>query len=170
MGFWKKAKSRKLKGFNGKTMNIIIRTATAEDTNRVYELLLTIGELHKTARPDMFPDLVSKYNPDEVKERLSRPESGVFVAESYGSVVGYVFTDLITEGNGRTLYIDDLCVAESARRCGAGTALMNRAMEYAREKECKQMMLNVWEFNESALAFYEKYGFITRTRHMEKFL
>ena len=39
--------------------------------------------------------------------------------------------------------------------------------EYAKEKNCRMIMLNVWEFNESALDFYEKYGFTTRTRHLE---
>ena len=43
----------------------------------------------------------------------------------------------------------------------------DEAKEYAKEKNCGFLMLNVWEFNENAVAFYEKYGFSTRTRHME---
>ena len=39
--------------------------------------------------------------------------------------------------------------------------------EYAIEKNCDFLMLNVWEFNENAVRFYEEYGFKTRTRHME---
>ncbi|MBQ3231122.1 MAG: GNAT family N-acetyltransferase [Clostridia bacterium] len=151
-------------------MIISVRSAIAEDTDAVYGLLRTIADIHREARPDMFPDLVSKYTPDEVRERLSRSENGVFVAESDGSVIGYVFCDVIKEGRGNTLYIDDLCVDGSMRRSGVASALMNRAEAYANENNCKALMLNVWEFNESAIAFYEKYGFLTRTRHMEKFL
>ncbi len=146
---------------------VIVRNSIPEDTNAVHRLLCIIADLHKNGRPDMFPNLISKYTVAEVRERLSKEENGVFVAEQNGEVVGYVFCDVIKEGNGLTLYIDDLCVAPEARRCGVGTMLLDKAREYGEEKECKFLMLNVWEFNKNAVEFYEKYGFATRTRHME---
>ena len=145
----------------------LIRNSNPNDTDSVYSLLCIIANLHKNGRPDMFPDLISKYTPQEVYERLSKDENGVFVAEQDGRVVGYVFCDIIKEGNGLTLYIDDLCVDPEVRSCGVGRMLIDRAKEYAKEKNCGFLMLNVWEFNENAVAFYEKYGFSTRTRHME---
>ncbi|MBQ5838136.1 MAG: GNAT family N-acetyltransferase [Clostridia bacterium] len=148
-------------------MNVIIRESKEEDSLSVYNLLRIIADLHKNGRPDMFPDLVSKYTVDEVKERLSKSDNGVFVAEKEGSVVGYVFCDVIREGTVNTLYIDDLCVDPSARKMGIARMLMDKAKEYAKEKNCAYLMLNVWEFNENAVRFYENYGFETRTRHME---
>lgn len=148
-------------------MNVIIRESKEEDSLSVYTLLRIIADLHKNGRPDMFPDLVSKYTVDEVKERLSKSDNGVFVAEKEGSVVGYVFCDVIREGAVNTLYIDDLCVDPSARKMGIARILMDKAKEYAKEKNCAYLMLNVWEFNENAVRFYENYGFETRTRHME---
>ena len=145
----------------------LIRNSNPNDTDSVYSLLCIIANLHKNGRPDMFPDLISKYTPQEVYERLSKDENGVFVAEQDGRVVGYVFCDIIKEGNGLTLYIDDLCVDPKVRSRGIGRMLIDRAKEYAKEKNCGFLMLNVWEFNENAVAFYEKYGFSTRTRHME---
>lgn len=148
-------------------MNVIIRESKEEDSLSVYNLLRIIADLHKNGRPDMFPDLVSKYTVDEVKERLSKSDNGVFVAEKEGSVVGYVFCDVIREGSVNTLYIDDLCVDPSARKTGIARKLMDKTKEYAKEKNCAYLMLNVWEFNENAVRFYENYGFETRTRHME---
>lgn len=148
-------------------MNVIIRESKEEDSLSVYTLLRIIADLHKNGRPDMFPDLVSKYTVDEVKERLSKSDNGVFVAEKEGSVVGYVFCYVIREGAVNTLYIDDLCVDPSARKMGIARILMDKAKEYAKEKNCAYLMLNVWEFNENAVRFYENYGFETRTRHME---
>ena len=145
----------------------LIRNSNPNDTDSVYSLLCIIANLHKNGRPDMFHDLISKYTPQEVYERLSKDENGVFVAEQDGRVVGYVFCDIIKEGNGLTLYIDDLCVDPEVRSRGIGRMLIDRAKEYAKEKNCGFLMLNVWEFNENAVAFYEKYGFSTRTRHME---
>lgn len=148
-------------------MSVIIRESKEEDSLSVYNLLRIIADLHKNGRPDMFPDLVSKYTVDEVKERLSKSDNGVFVAEKEGSVVGYVFCDVIREGSVNTLYIDDLCVDPSARKMGIARKLMDKTKEYAKEKNCAYLMLNVWEFNENAVRFYENYGFETRTRHME---
>lgn len=146
---------------------IITRKAVPQDANAVYELLKQIASLHRNARPDLFPNITSKYTQEQVHERLSMEESGVFVAVEEKRVVGYIFCDIIEEGIGLTLYIDDLCVDENARRNGVGKMLINAAREYANEKNCRMLMLNVYEFNENAVLFYEKYGFKTRSRHME---
>lgn len=147
--------------------NVLIRESKKEDSAAVYSLLLDIAKLHKSGRPDIFVDLVSKYSIEEVESRLSAIDNGVFVAVYQNTVVGYVFCEIKTEGNGKTLYIDDLCVASNVRRMGIGKKLIDRAREYAIEKDCVRLMLNVWEFNESAVDFYENYGFTTRSRHME---
>jgi ribosomal protein S18 acetylase RimI-like enzyme len=149
---------------------IIIRQSNVNDSQKCHELLLLIADLHKKGRPDVFEGLVSKYTLDQVKERLSSEDNGVFVAESDGAVVGYVFCDIIKEGSGLTLYIDDLCVDPSARKKGVATALMNYASDYGKEKGCRMLMLNVWEFNSSAISFYENFGFETRSRHLEKMI
>ncbi len=146
---------------------VIVRQSISDDTDAVYGLLRIIADVHKNGRPDMFSGLISKYTHEEVYNRLSKEDNGVFVAELNTKVVGYVFCDIIKEGNGKTLYVDDLCVAPDARRSGVATALMDSACLHGKENECQCLMLNVWEFNRSALDFYEKYGLTTRTRHME---
>ena len=146
---------------------ITVRNSRVSDTESIYKLLRVIADLHRTARPDMFDGLVSKYTESEVEKRLSNEDNGVFVAEIEGAVVGYVFCEVIKEGSGNTLYIDDLCVDENARKQGVGKLLVDKAGEYAKQKSCTCLMLNVWEFNENAISFYEKYGFTTRTRRME---
>ena len=147
--------------------NLKIRPAVKSDAKDVYRLLRIIADIHRNGRPDMFPDLTSKYTEEEVSSRLYLPENGVFVADIGGEVKGYVFCDIIKEGKGNTLYIDDLCVDPECRCMGIGKALMDYALEYAKEKECSFIMLNVWEFNKTAIKFYENYGFETRTRHLE---
>lgn len=148
-------------------VNVIVRDSKTEDSESVHSLLRIIADLHKNGRPDMFPDLTSKYTFEQVQERLSKNENGVFVAELNNKVVGYIFCDIIKEGSGNTLYIDDLCVDSNARCMGIGRKLLDKAKSYANEKGCAYVMLNVWEFNSGAVDFYEKYGFTTRTRHME---
>lgn len=146
---------------------IAIREAYITDAGEVYELLCIIATLHRNGRPDVFNGLVSKYNIEQLKERFAKKDSGVFVAECNCRVVGYVFCDIHQEGECRSLYVDDLCVNPNMRRMGIGKMLMDKAKEYGKIKECNFLTLNVWEFNASALDFYENYGLKTRNRQME---
>lgn len=146
---------------------VCVRAAVAADANDVYRLLRIIADLHRDGRPDVFTGLISKYTVDEVEARLSNEDSGVLVADVDGAVAGYVFCDIIKEGSGKTLYVDDLCVNPEMRHMGIGKRLMDAAADYGRRYECSQLMLNVWEFNHNAVDFYEKYGLKTRSRHMD---
>ncbi len=148
-------------------MNVTVRPSHISDADTVHRLLCIIADIHRNGREDIFKGLQSKYTLEQVKERLSKQDNGVFVADSNGSVAGYIFCDIITEGDGKTLYIDDLCVDPAFRKLGIGNALMDYAVSYGKEQDCRMLMLNVWEFNENAVRFYENYGLTTRSRHME---
>lgn len=62
--------------------------------------------------------------------------------------------------------IDDLIVRKVFRRFGVGRALVERAHRWALDKQVNQGELNVWEFNQTAIAFYEKLGYRTASRRM----
>ncbi|MBR2853332.1 MAG: GNAT family N-acetyltransferase, partial [Clostridia bacterium] len=68
------------------------------------------------------------------------------------------------------LYIDDICVDENARGLGVGRALYDHILNYAREKSCYNVTLNVWTCNPGAMAFYEKLGLTPYRVGMEKIL
>ncbi len=65
------------------------------------------------------------------------------------------------------LDIDEFCVDEAHRRSGIGTELMTFIRSYAKEKGFAKVELNMGEFNEDALRFYESVGFSTYRRYME---
>ncbi|MDZ4631170.1 GNAT family N-acetyltransferase [Bacillus cereus] len=45
--------------------------------------------------------------------------------------------------------------------------MVQKAFEYAKEIQVTSVELNVLEFNENAIQFYEKLGFKTKSRQME---
>ena len=47
------------------------------------------------------------------------------------------------------------------------TKLIDFIKEYARAQGFQKLELNMWEFNQDALAFYETVGFSTYRRYME---
>ena len=149
---------------------LIVRKGEFKDSTSVYRLLCLVADLHRDGRPDMFPNLKSKYTLEQVSQRLTEESSGIIIAESDCSVVGYIFCDVIKEGDGLTLYVDDLCVDPSVRCMGVGRALLDYAAHYGKENGCRCLMLNVWEFNKTAVDFYLNYGLETRSRHLEMLL
>lgn len=57
-------------------------------------------------------------------------------------------------------WLEDLWVQEDARRSGLGRALVEAAVERARERGCKRIELDVNEDNAAALALYASCGFL----------
>ena len=56
-------------------------------------------------------------------------------------------------------WLEDLFVREEARRSGLGRALVDAAVERARERGCRRIELDVNSANAPALALYEECGF-----------
>ena len=153
-----------------------IRRAEERDTPKVLDLLSQVLEVHAEIRPDLFISGTRKYTEDELREIFPDDRRPVWVAEEDGAVLGYCFCE-IEETRGSnvlrdslTMYIDDLCVDETARGKDVGKALCEYAEERAREMGCRAVTLNVWEGNDRALGFYRKMGFGVRKTMMEKIL
>ena len=64
-------------------------------------------------------------------------------------------------------WIEDVYVAESARRTGVGDALVTRAIERAAERGARRVELDCNEDNAGALALYERHGFSARSKRSE---
>lgn len=141
-----------------------IRKATEADVPALRRLLRQVLTVHHRGRPDLFRDKTEKYTERELPALLCDETRPVFVAVRDGAVCGYVFCmlrqlpadNILTDI--KTLYIDDLCVDESARGEGVGRALYAHACAFAKENGCYNLTLNVWACNESALRFYEACG------------
>ena len=140
----------------------IIRPAREGDIPRVGELLRQVNEVHHTIRPDLFKAGARKYRDDELRAVFADPATPVFVYKADGEVLGYAFCVVQIHENdnnlvdGKTLYLDDLCVDGAARGRGIGTSLYRFVLDYAKQIGCHNVTLNVWEGNDAALAFYRK--------------
>lgn len=158
-------------------MQVKIRPAVEGDYERLLELLAQISELHYNNRPDIFQARVKKYELEQVREILNSPDKPVLAAVNPdGVLIGYAFCQIIDNtsrplfNNFKSLYIDDICVDERFRNQGTGTLLLEKCKELAKEHGCYCIDLNVWQFNQSAVKFYEKCGFDTRSVKMEYIL
>ena len=155
---------------------MIVRRAEIRDTDAILKLLVQVNMVHHNGRPDLFKRMVTKYNAEELKAILVNEETPVFVCvDEKDRVLGHGFCIMQHSGGSLmvehpTLYIDDICVDETAREQGVGRALYEQILAYAREKGCYNVTLNVWSCNPGAMAFYEKLGLVPYKVGMEKIL
>ena len=155
-------------------MEIRIRKAESKDAQKIAEMLIGIGTLHHNGRPDIYKDNLQKYNESDILEILKNESMLIYVAvDDEDSVAAYAFCQVKEVSESKALvgrkfmYIDDFCVDEKYRKMHIGQTLMQAITEEAKKIGISGIELNVWEFNESAIKFYEKCGFVTQKREME---
>ena len=150
----------------------IVRRAKTADIPAIIDLLHQVNMVHHRLRPDLFKPHTTKYDEQEVAALIADNLTPVFVYDD-GGVLGYamcqiheVFGDRLLQ-DGKTLYIDDTCVDESARGRHVGKALFDFVSDYARSAGCSSLTLNVWAGNDAAMAFYQSMGMHVQKTGME---
>ena len=149
------------------------RLATESDLPRVNELRAQVSELHAAARPDFFRPGFPDFLADFVHTIFADERKHILVAERAGEIVAFaVLAEIETpemphKPARRFLEVDELGVDEACRHQGVGRAFFEGIKSFARERGYDRIELNMWEFNEDALKFYEAVGFSTYRRYME---
>lgn len=154
---------------------MIIRNAKEQDIPKIGDLLRQVCHVHAEGRPDLFQDGARKYTDEQLAAILQDADRPVLVAvDEEERVLGYAFCVLESRAGAfhphRTLYLDDLCVDEAGRGQGVGTALYEAVLALARERECYNVTLHVWNCNEKAMRFYDRLGMQCRQMELETIL
>ena len=153
-----------------------VRLAKESELSRINELRKQVNDLHVEGKPEVFKPGFSQDLQDVIIDIRNDPEKEIVVAEDDGVIVGYAVLHHINKPENPFMFerdyldIDEFGVDEACRREGVATAMIGFIREYAKEKEIHRIELNMWEFNEDALAFYEAAGFSTYRRYMEMYL
>ena len=151
---------------------MLIRRAEISDIPNILRLLVQVCNVHQDIRPDIFKLDGVKYTESDLRELLTDETRPVWCAVEDEHFLGYCFCqwkeyrDSSVSTDRKELYIDDLCVDETARGNGVATALFRHVTAVAKAEGAKFITLNVWEGN-SALRFYEKMGMKPRKVFMD---
>ena len=99
------------------------------------------------------------------------PHAAVYVAEDEGRIVGRL--SIARDQHPASYHVADLglMVAATHRRRGIGRALLDAAVEWARESGVQKLELHVFPHNEPAIQLYERFGFVRegyRTKHYRR--
>jgi GNAT superfamily N-acetyltransferase len=143
------------------------RRATPDDAGTLARLNAHVQGWHAAHYPEAFfpnpdPQALTRYFAD----RLADPACTAFLtgdpATGYALCQLYIREPSIFSPGYRRLMIDHIAVAPEARRQGQGRALLQVARSLARDLKADEIMLDTWEANHDAHAFFRAEGFSPR--------
>ena len=158
-------------------MKLTVRKATEKDIPKILDLLVQVDMVHHNGRPDIFKGPATKYDEEELRAVIHNEETPVFVCTDENNIpLGHAFCihrqvlddSVLTDI--RTLYIDDICVDNDARRKHVGKTLYDYVIAYAKKQGFYNVTLNVWTCNQAAMKFYEAMGLKPQRIVMEMIL
>ena len=152
---------------------MLIRLAVQADKAAINELRRQVKLLHTAGKPDFFAPGFPQELADYLNVIFAQENGEVVVAEQDGQIVGFACLSYVERPASvfrnalRYCDIDELGVDERFRRQGIGRAMIDFIRARAADRGFSRIELNMWEFNEGALKFYESMGFRTYRRYME---
>jgi GNAT superfamily N-acetyltransferase len=130
----------------------MIRKCIKADLPQMYELVKELAIFEK--EPDAVLTSVAEY-----ETAYDQGLIDAFVAELNEEIVGMsFFYPIFSTWNGRTLYLEDFVVKQSARNEGLGQKLFDAFIAEAKSQGCRQVKWQVLDWNEDAIRFYERNG------------
>ena len=151
----------------------MIRFAVPEDLSRVNVLRKQVNDLHVEHRPDVFKAGFGQEIADVAAAYMQQEDADVIVCERDGEILGFAMIRYRERPESvfgmamRYVEVSEFGVDTDHQRQGIGRELMQGIKEHAMLRGYRRVELNMWSFNEGALAFYEQEGFGTYRRYME---
>jgi RimJ/RimL family protein N-acetyltransferase len=138
---------------------LVVRPASVDDARATAELFAAVAEER---------DAIATEPPVDVEERtalFARTAAETVVAVADGRVIGMLHVDVSRHGFGEF----GMLVDRDWRGRGAGSALVQATVEWARDHGLHKLSLEVFAHNSAAIALYRKYGFMEEGRRIKQY-
>jgi diamine N-acetyltransferase len=114
---------------------------------------------------DMQYFLEKYFNLEQVQRELINENDFYYLAETAGRVIGYLrfmedFESFPEMKHWKSLELKRIYVLKEFHGKGIAQQLMDFTLHYAKVNNYEVVWLGVWEHNNRAQKFYEKYGFV----------
>lgn len=134
-------------------MEIIKKVDNVLDANRCDELLTKLVQDERKYNDTIVENLVVK---DHFNKMLDDDKVCILAYYIDNLIVGYILVRIFED---KTCLLDGLFVEEEYRNRKIGSSLINKALEYIKDKDIKYIDINVMKENEVARHLYKKLGF-----------
>ena len=151
----------------------MVRFAEEKDLDIINELRKQVNDIHVEGRPDVFKAGFGTEIRDFAKVIMNGENSDTIVAERNGVICGMVCVDYVNKpetpySKARSFYhVQEIAVDVNYRRQGVAKELLEFMIADAKKRKLGKIELDVWEFNDSAIEFYQAVGFRQTRRWME---
>jgi ribosomal-protein-alanine N-acetyltransferase len=157
---------------------VTVRLAKLEDMETLCNLYIEFHQFHVRGVPDRLVSLekMDSNQVDELRRNIEKiingKDSEIMIAQNSNKVIGlgeiYLRKDNPHPAKVSCTYghLQSLVVTEASRQYGVGKILVEVAEKWAKEKGAAEMRLDIWEFREGPLRFYEKLGYRTLRRNL----
>ncbi len=151
----------------------MVRFAEEKDLVIINELRKQVNDIHVEGRPDVFKAGFGTEIRDFAKVILDGENSDIIIAERNGIICGMVCVDYVNKpetpySKARRFYhVQEIAVDVNHRRQGVAKELLEFMIADAKKRKLGKIELDVWEFNDSAIEFYQAVGFRQMRRWME---
>ena len=133
-------------------MDITVREGIKADLPFVLNLIKELAAYEKA--PDEVAVTLDEMERDGFGQN---PAFRYFVASADDKIVGIsLYYIKYSTWKGKCVFLEDIIVTESFRKCGIGKKLFDKVVEVAKEMKARRMEWQVLEWNEPAIKFYEK--------------
>jgi GNAT superfamily N-acetyltransferase len=155
-------------------MNYTIRRATIEDYTAIERLFAYGDEVHHRYLPDRFRVVHPARDKEFIGEWVADPQAVTLLALKDEQVVGVVQAAIVNTVERSVMpsriivNVESLVVDPDHQRQGIGAALMEEVHRWARAAGVTHLELSVYEFNTAALRLYERFGYRTVFRKMQR--
>ena len=134
---------------------LVLRSATPADVSTLFQLIQALAEYEKLSHA-----VTGSAAALESHLFGSRPYAEVILAEVAGQAVGFAlffpsYSTFLTQPG---IYLEDLFVMSDYRGQGIGKALIAAVAELAVSRGCGRLEWSVLDWNQPAIAFYERIG------------
>ena len=135
--------------------DIEIRPAKAEDVETIFQLIQSLAEYEKLSH--QVTGTVALLH-----DHLfgAHPCIEALLADHQGKSIGFAlfFTNYSTFLTKPGIYLEDLFVMTEYRGMGVGKAILSALARLALERNCGRLEWSVLDWNEPAIAFYQRIG------------
>jgi L-amino acid N-acyltransferase YncA len=137
----------------------VVRPARAGDARAMAEIFAAVAEER---------DGIATEPPVDVDERaaqFARAAAGSIVADAGGQIIGMIHVEVSRHGFGEF----GMLVVRDWRGRGVGSALVQAAIDWAREQGLHKLCLEVFPHNTAGIAMYRKCGFAEEGRRVKQY-
>jgi len=135
-----------------------IARLSSNEYYQIETLWLELNSLHGELSPDFKEHFSRATFEQRIESLIEKDNLVIFAASKDENLIGYCIAS-IDNGKGE---IDSLYVKPSYRGKSQGKKLVEKSLNWLKDKECENIDIQVAQGNEKVLSFYEQFGFKKR--------